>query len=136
MRMNKKGQNIAEYSIIIGVVSSALLLMGVYFQRGIQSVIKEPIDNLGGFGSTLPSGALQFSPQRIQEMGMEDNIDWSKKPAEYLTPLDSTVSVASTKTITTSVGGERKTDINENITSNRTQRSFQEIKYDQISQHQ
>lgn len=129
--MNKRGQNIAEYAIIIGMVGSALLFMGVYFQRSIQSIIKGPADNLGGFGRTE-----FFTPQRIQEMGMEDNIDPRKKPAEYLTPLESTVSVASTKTITTSVGGERETDINEDITSTKTQRSFQEIKYDQISQHQ
>ncbi len=123
--MNKKGQNISEYAIVIGLLGSALLMMSVYFQRGIQSVIKAPVDNLGGFGTGL------FSPERIQEIGIEEN---SAEPGYGTNPVfESTASFSATKRITTSTGGERKTDnIAESTNVSKIQRSYQEIKYDQV----
>ncbi len=43
----KGGQSIAEYGIIISVVTVALLAMQVYMKRGIQSVVKYSTDQFG-----------------------------------------------------------------------------------------
>ena len=123
--MNKKGQNIAEYTIVIGLVGAALLAMSVYFQRSIQLVIKEPADHLGGFDSGM------FSPQRIQEMGIEDKVDIDYGPA---VPKESTTIVNNTNRVTSYVGGGRRLDINENINvPSSTEREYKRIEYDQVS---
>lgn len=127
MMINKKGQNIAEYAIIIGVVGSALLFMSVYFQRSIQSIIKGSVDNLGGFGRKD-----YFSAQRIQELGMEDKTIMVDGQPKVTDPLHSTTSVNSTRTITDSSGGARRLDINEDTNITQTQKAYLRIKYDQI----
>jgi|GEM_PF-1945485 len=42
----RRGQNLAEYALIIGVVSLALVAMQTYFKRGIQSIVKVSADEL------------------------------------------------------------------------------------------
>lgn len=42
-----KGQSIVEYVLMIGVATMALLYMGTDFKRGIQSVFKVTVDQLG-----------------------------------------------------------------------------------------
>ena len=46
--MNRRGQNILEYIILIGIVTVALFYMGPAFKRGIQSVTKVTADQLAG----------------------------------------------------------------------------------------
>lgn len=41
------GQSMAEYAILIAIVSAALLAMQVYMRRGIQGVIKAAADDVG-----------------------------------------------------------------------------------------
>lgn len=133
--MNKKAQNISEYAIIIGLIGSVLLMMSLYFQRGIQTVIKEPVDNLGGFGSGI------FSAERIQEIGIEDNVDPKYGPRVL---SQSKSSVDSTRTITTKEGGWRQLDVNENTkglelkvgedpSASRINEYYQRIEYDQVT---
>jgi len=43
---NKRGQNILEYSVIIGIVVAALMVMQVYMKRGIQAATKVAADQL------------------------------------------------------------------------------------------
>lgn len=45
-RDRRKGQNLAEYALIIGVVSLALVAMQAYFKRGVQSIVKGSADEL------------------------------------------------------------------------------------------
>lgn len=45
--MNRKGQNISEYGLILVVVLLAFNAMNVFFKRGIQSVVKAAADDLG-----------------------------------------------------------------------------------------
>lgn len=124
---NKKGQNIAEYVIVIGIVGTVLMAMTAYFQRGIQSAIKAPLDNLGGFGSGI------FSPQRVQELGIEDNIDDEHKPEHPLTST-STFDNGNGELTRTDPGGSRHAEIFENNTIiDSTEESYQEMSYDQIS---
>jgi len=119
--MNKKGQNIAEYAIVIGLVGAALLAMGVYFQRGIQAIIKEPVDHLGGFDSGI------FRSQRIQEIGIEDNVNIEHGPA---VPLEFTSNVNNSSIIVTSSGGGRGAGISETTqVPLRVERSYKRIEY-------
>ncbi len=45
--ITKKGQNILEYSLLIALVLSAILIMQVYVKRAYQGRIKQEADNLG-----------------------------------------------------------------------------------------
>lgn len=45
--MNRKGQSIIEYAVILGLVVAGLTAMQVYIKRGIQAGIKVAADELG-----------------------------------------------------------------------------------------
>jgi hypothetical protein len=45
--MGHKGQSIVEYVLLMGIATMALLYMGTDFKRGIQSVFKVTVDQLG-----------------------------------------------------------------------------------------
>lgn len=130
MWRGKKGQSITEYAIIIGLVGSALLIMSTYFKRSIQLVIKDPVDNLGGFGSR------GYTPARIQEIGIEDNVSRVNGRSAITDPYyAATSTVASNKRIITLEGGARDLNLDENTTTpERVSRSYQKIKYDQVTQ--
>jgi len=46
-KMNKSGQSIIEYTIIITIVIAAFIMMGSYIKRGLQGRFKASIDNMG-----------------------------------------------------------------------------------------
>lgn len=131
MMMNKNGQSISEYAIIIGVIGSLLLMMSLYFQRSIQRVVKEPIDHLGAFGQGEALWGANFA-QQIQEIGIEDNVDPDFSPA---VPYESEIEIDNERTVRTFSGGRRRIDIDENTTatSDSIARSFNKIEYDQIT---
>ena len=61
-----RGQSILEYILLIGVVTLALYYMGPAFKRGIQSVAKVTVDQLGNQQSadqdfTEDGGHLEIS---------------------------------------------------------------------------
>ena len=41
---SKKGQNTAEYAILIGVIVAAAIAMQIYIRRGMQARIKDAVD--------------------------------------------------------------------------------------------
>jgi len=128
MVINKKAQSVSEYAIIVGLIGSALLMMGLYFSRSIQVVVKEPVDNLGGFGSGM------FSAQRIQEIGIEDNVVLNDGQAAVSVPSESDSTFNTTRTTTTSEGGQRRLDVNENTNvSSQINRAYNRIEYDQVT---
>lgn len=45
--MKNKGQSIVEYTLLIGIATMAIFYMGTDFKRGIQSVFKVTVDQLG-----------------------------------------------------------------------------------------
>jgi hypothetical protein len=124
--MNRKGQNISEYAIIIGVIGSLLVIMSVYFQRSIQATIKSPVDNLGGFGSGW------FSTQRVQEIGIEDNVNPIYGPREL---SQSSYSTDNQQTVVTTEGGARVTNMARGSINipEQTDVVFNENKYDQVT---
>jgi len=128
MVINKKAQSVSEYAIIVGLIGSALLMMGLYFSRSIQVVVKEPVDNLGGFGSGM------FSAQRIQEIGIEDNVVLNDGQAAVSVPSESDSTFNTARTTTTSEGGQRRLDVNENTNvSSQINRAYNRIEYDRVT---
>lgn len=127
MKFNKRAQNISEYAMILAVVSIALTSISMYSQRGIQAVIKEPLDDLGAFGWTAKT---KQQAQLIQEIGIEGGVDFEYGPD---TPYQSQSSQSATQIVSTSVGGGRSVTLNEaTTTDSSTSESFKNIKYDQI----
>jgi hypothetical protein len=103
MKINNIAQNLVEYAIIIGVVAAALMAMQLYFKRGVQSIAKISVDQLAGFGTG------DFSPEQIQEMGIEHEVDpkYGKLASyEVETKVDHKV------TVKTSPKGKRELTIN------------------------
>lgn len=47
MKLNKNGQTLMEYSLIIVIIVAALLSTQVYIKRGIQGKWKQSIDDFG-----------------------------------------------------------------------------------------
>ena len=41
---NKRGQNTAEYAILIGVIVAAAIAMQIYVRRGMQARVKDAVD--------------------------------------------------------------------------------------------
>lgn len=69
---SRKGQNTAEYAILIGVIVAAAIAMQIYIRRGMQARIKDAVDftktaddDAGGylFGNNAMS---QYEPYYLQ----------------------------------------------------------------------
>lgn len=60
---NRKGQNTAEYAILIGLVIAAAIAMQTYVKRGLQGKVKKAVDNVsaGSQGTTV-----QYEPYYTQ----------------------------------------------------------------------
>jgi len=63
---SKKGQNTAEYAILIGVIVAAAIAMQVYIRRGVQARMKDAVDFTqtadDDAGGNVFSGNLQYEP--------------------------------------------------------------------------
>ncbi len=63
---NRKGQNTAEYAVLIAVVVGAIVAMQIYVKRGLQAKVKHVADRVGdgllqaGTGITTVTG--QYEP--------------------------------------------------------------------------
>lgn len=69
------GQSILEYTVVIGIVVTALTVMQVYMKRGIQAAVKVAADQLADqrtpdveFGFIPPSGYLLNSQAQSQSI--------------------------------------------------------------------
>jgi uncharacterized protein (UPF0333 family) len=82
---NRKGQNIAEYSILIALVIGAAVAMQVYVKRGFQGRVKDAVDHTGAAATvgdtTLTFSGNQYEPgyaesnaQVSSERGLEENV--------------------------------------------------------------
>lgn len=62
----KRGQNTAEYAILIGVIVAAAIAMQVYVRRGMQARVKDAVDFVGTAdddqGGNIFSGNAQYEP--------------------------------------------------------------------------
>lgn len=131
MMMNKKAQNIAEYAMIIAAVSIALSAMSVYFKRGIQTVIKAPVDDLGAFGWNTRT---EEQALLVQEIGIEYGTELDGEERLISTITSEAIAINS---LTASGGGAQKLMTMEQISLEREPEleyeSFSRIRYDQVS---
>lgn len=62
---NKKGQNIAEYVILVALIIAAAAAMQVYLKRGIQGRMADAVDKADPLtidGNTLTFATKQYEP--------------------------------------------------------------------------
>lgn len=67
--LNKKGQNIAEYVILVAIIIGAAAAMQVYLKRGIQGRMADAIDvapSVDVAGTTLEFKTRQYEPYYAQ----------------------------------------------------------------------
>ncbi len=65
---NRRGQNIAEYSILIALVVAAAVAMNTYVKRGVQGRMKDAVDTTQGGGGFTFSGK-QYEPYYASSNG-------------------------------------------------------------------
>lgn len=63
---NKKGQNIAEYAILIALVIAAAVAMQVYVKRGIQGRVADATDYAVDVEVVESQPVLQFSTKQYE----------------------------------------------------------------------
>lgn len=64
---NRKGQNTAEYAILIGVIVAAAIAMQIYIRRGMQARIKDAVDYTMTAGETSEEGGTNLFTQSQYE---------------------------------------------------------------------
>lgn len=102
--MNRRAQGITEYALIIATVAAALMAMQVYFKRGVQSVVKVSVDQLGGFDSGI-------SPEEVQRMAINQELD-PKYGALQSYDVQTSANHSATVTAPPESNGEKMTTIN------------------------
>lgn len=67
---NKRGQNIAEYAIMLALVIGVFSAMQLYVRRGLQARVKAGVDNIPGAVTTsnIFGTATQYEPLSAANM--------------------------------------------------------------------
>lgn len=55
--INRRGQSVAEYAVLLGLVIGAFVTMQVYARRGLQARVKSGTDALTGPTTTITAGS-------------------------------------------------------------------------------
>ena len=96
-KRNKRGQNVAEYSILIALVVAAAVAMQTYVKRSVQARIKDAAD--------------------ARDDGSLDGLNFTWKSSQYEPYyVNSSANVSSTRTLgedTVSLGALNRTDVKE-----------------------
>jgi hypothetical protein len=76
-RLNsRKGQNTAEYAILIGVIVAAAIAMQIYIRRGMQARIKDAVDFTKTADDSGPAGFDNiFSETQYEPYYMETSFN-------------------------------------------------------------
>jgi len=70
---SRKGQNTAEYAILIGVIVAAAIAMQIYIRRGMQARIKDAVDYTKTAGNMAGSGNFSFNLSQYEPYYMNTN---------------------------------------------------------------
>ena len=73
LKLSKKGQNIAEYSVLIAIVIAAAVGMQVYVKRGLQGKMKDVVDSAPSVqvdGTTIDFKTKQYEPSFTASAGV------------------------------------------------------------------
>lgn len=80
MRLNsRRGQNTAEYAILIGVIVAAAIAMQIYIRRGMQARIKEAVDYTRD--ADIDAGNAIFNLTQYEPYYMATNFETSQTGA-------------------------------------------------------
>lgn len=64
---NRKGQNTAEYALLLGLVVSAAIAMQTYVKRNLQGGVKYAVDRgLAKDAASITNGDNQYEPYYLQ----------------------------------------------------------------------
>ena len=63
--LNRRGQNVLEYSILIALVVGAAIAMQTYVKRGLQGRVKNAVDHTGT-GQTVAGATLTFDGNQYE----------------------------------------------------------------------
>jgi len=109
--LNRKGQNIAEYSILIAIVVAGAITMQVYVRRGLQGRVHEAVDHAGVAndvgGESLSFSGAQFEPSYLDTDG---NVASTRTFQEGLSTRGETGRSAYTETTTRKTGSYEEQD--------------------------
>ncbi len=72
--LNKKGQNTAEYAILIGLIIAAAVGIQTYVKQSIQGKIEDGLNHTGS-PLTLGGVALSWTKQRFEPAAINSTID-------------------------------------------------------------
>lgn len=72
--LNRKGQNIAEYSILIALVIAAAVAMQTYVKRGIQGRVADAVDHAPTTGM-VAGKEIEFSTKQYEPYYTESSGD-------------------------------------------------------------
>ena len=62
---SRKGQNTAEYAILISVIVAAAIAMQTYVKRGLQGRVRDAVDHVGA-GGDVGGTALNFTGEQFE----------------------------------------------------------------------
>jgi len=99
-KRSSKAQSVAEYVILIGLVSLALIGMQVYMKRGIQGVVKAASDELGPQENTQV--LINFNRQQTTDSEIKESTTGSITRLEVTGGTHTRNINTSTKSITSS----------------------------------
>lgn len=71
---NRKGQNIAEYSILIALVIAAAVAMQTYVKRGIQGRVADAVDHAPAT-DLVAGSAIEFTTKQYEPYYLDSSTD-------------------------------------------------------------
>lgn len=92
---SRKGQNTAEYAILVGLIVAAAVAMQSYVKRGLQGRVREAVDHVGA-GGDVGGTNLTFTGEQYEP---------------YYRDSQFNVTRGSTKRAATSLGGGVRRDL-------------------------
>lgn len=78
---NRKGQNTAEYAIVIGLVIAAAIAMQTYIKRGIQAKARDGTDLLTSVSGTVGGNYTLGTTQQYEPYYMESSFNVTRGSA-------------------------------------------------------
>lgn len=72
--LNRKGQNVAEYAILIALVVGAAVAMQTYVKRGLQGRVADAVDYAPG-GAPVDGQQLNFQTRQYEPYYTQSNVN-------------------------------------------------------------
>ncbi len=99
----KRGQNLAEYAILIGLVVAAAIAMQTYVRRGLQARVKGAMDIFMNQSQNATGCITQFEPSYMDTRFTTEQNETTQEaiePGSYTRDVWSTVNRTGTQNIT------------------------------------